>query len=110
MAGPPMSMFSMASSSVTPGLAMVAAPLSALAPYFVLSLCLIVLIGLCEVAEIYDVPFVRGIRMPYEYWICLAGLPMAWVGLATHSVPFVCLAAAGTVAAGLVQWFLSPVR
>ena len=97
-------------SVVGSGLAMVSAPIAEIPLYFVLSLSLIVLIALCEVAEIYDVPFVKGIRMPYEYWICLAGLPMAWVGLATHSVPFVCLAAAGTVAAGLVQWFLSPVR
>lgn len=92
------------------GLAMWSAPLAAMLPYFVLSLSLIVLVALSEVAEIYNVPFVKGIRMPYEYWICLAGLPMAWVGLATHSVPFVCLAAVGTVAAGFIGWFVSPVR
>ncbi len=92
------------------GLAMLSAPLAAMLPYFVLSMALILLIALCEVAEIYNVPFVKGIRMPYEYWICLAGLPMAWVGLATHSVPFVCLAAVGTVVAGVFQWFMSPVR
>lgn len=90
--------------------AMLAAPLTAMLPYGVLNMCMIVLIALCEVAEIYGIPLTKGIRMPYEYWICLAGIPMAWAGLATHSILIVCLAAAGTVAMGLFHLSLHPPR
>lgn len=90
--------------------AMLTAPLTVMLPYVVLSMGVIMLIALCEVAEIHDIPLTKGIRMPYEYWVVLATIPMAWAGLATHSILIVCLAAAGTVAMGLFHLSLHPPR